>query len=121
MSTVEENVLEQLSNLDPDDNIFIQILSSPLNNACDYYSLENFDRFQKNNISLKLTLMDYNIRSFFYDSIIFESFILTMNKPPDIIVLTETWNSRDLVILITNSVFIHFVKPCVGWCIGVRW
>ena len=97
MSSLEENVLEQLSNLDPDDNFFNHFMPSPSNNACDYYSLENFNRLQQNDITLNLTFINYNIRSFFSNGIIFESFILTMNKPPDFMVLTETWNSRDLV------------------------
>ena len=112
MSNLEENVLEQLSNLDPDDNYFNHFTPSPLNNACDYYSLENFNRLQQNDITLNLTLINYNIRIFFSNGIIFESFILTMNKPPDFMVLTETWNSRDLVNLCKfyNYSGIHYKK-----------
>ena len=71
-------------------------LSDILSNIrrCEYFSVESFGVFHKNEVSNDFFLIDYNIRSFHANFHTFDTFLGTLHKIPNFIILTETWNSN---------------------------
>ena len=83
---------ESLSDLDPDLNI-LELFDT----SCEYYSLDAYNEIPNEQSLFNRSLLNYNIRSFAKNSPSFEGFVDSMLVVPDIVVLSETWNSVDSV------------------------
>ena len=86
MIAEDENLLQSL---DPDSNFFSTF--NPIND-CKYYTVSDFNSVLHNQI---FSVLNFNIRSFNANSLIFESFLQTITLPFDCIILTETWNHHN--------------------------
>ena len=64
------------------------------NGSCSAFSPEQFNR-QFNMSNRKLFVMNFNIRSFNSNIGDFSFFLDELVRKPDVIILTETWNSED--------------------------
>ena len=76
-------------NLDPDIHLFSSIDEET---SSVYFTLEQFSDFalkQKNNFFL----LNFNIRSFFANNTYFQTFLSCLPEFPNIVILTETWNT----------------------------
>ena len=84
---------EQFRAIDPDINMY---MTENQDNICKYYSIDDYNSIFTNSSNLaNLRLVNYNIRSFFANGSQFECLLDTLIAKPNIIVLTETWNSAD--------------------------
>ena len=58
-----------------------------------YYTVEKYKELESFYSLCNLSLVNFNIRSFNTNSDSFNGVLCSMNKCPDFIVLSETWNS----------------------------
>ena len=77
--------------MDPDENFFNEIFGGlELRQESNYYSINRYNS-TFNNSSSYLDIFAYNIRSFDRNNGSFIAMLKSFIKPPEIIVLTETW------------------------------
>ena len=87
-----ENFLDAI---DPDDNLFNELFpNSDQSVSSKYYSTEAFNNLQLDN-HFNLTLINYNVRSFSKNGLVFTTWLQSLTCIPKLIVLTETWNTID--------------------------
>ena len=83
--------------IDPDRNMFAehdfdQIFTNA-QNTCEYFTIQQYENSYVCSNS-DISIINYNIRSFHKNGEAFESFLDSVPFKHDIIVLSETWNSR---------------------------
>ena len=93
---VEEVLSERFQHIDPDVNLF-----NINNQPCNYFSLEDFNKASLSHSIYNSCLLNYNIRSFHAQGrkANFESLLSSLASYPSFIVLTETWNTTDNILL----------------------
>ena len=97
-----------LSQIDPDENYFNKFCNS-VENSSKYYSCAQYrDLFR--NFHYKISLINYNIRSFSANSSIFFSLLESLGSYPDIIILTETWFTNEYKFEIPKYDGYHVVR-----------
>ena len=80
-----------MHDLDPDDNFYNEVYQGlSLTEVSPYYSIENYNSSFKDSPS-SLNIFSFNVRSFKRNGELFTSFLKSLYKLPDIVVLTETW------------------------------
>ena len=85
------NFTNSLNDIDPDTN-FLNFEQS--NSSCKYQTLQEFTtNFLSNENFYNFFLINFNIRSFPRNHDHLEAFLDCLPKFPDVLVLTETWNS----------------------------
>ena len=86
--------LSHLQNIDPDDNFFNDIYSGlALETVSPYYNIDNYNNTFKRRPQT-LNIMTFNVRSLNRNGELFTSLLSSLYRPPDILVLTETWWKR---------------------------
>ena len=98
-----------MSDIDPDLNLLSTVSSS-----CNYYTLDEYDSLISNeNDSQKFRLINYNIRSYHNKVDGFSVFLSNFSISPNVIVLTETWNTKNNLSFCTleGSTPFHTVVP----------
>ena len=78
--------------------------------TCSAFSPEQFNQ-QFSSSNRKLFIMNFNIRSFNANIGEFSLFLDELVRIPDVIILTETWNSDDLSADIDNYRSYHCNRP----------
>ena len=81
--------------------------------TCSAFSPEQFNQ-QFSSSNKKLFIMNFNIRSFNANIGEFSLFLDELCRIPDIIILTETWNSDDLSAEIDKYKSYHCNRPNTG-------
>ena len=84
-----------LEDIDPDSNFFSAInpsLHSEMQST--YYSADNYNALYENGTP-HLTLVNFNIRSFFANIDMFLGYMNNLTSTPEIIVLSESWLNKD--------------------------
>ena len=93
-----------LSDIDPDQNLFSDIVSS-----CKYYTLGEYDSLLSSERNIKMfRLINFNIRSFYNKIGSFSVFLSNFSISPNAIVLTETWNTKNNLSFCTLEGFTPF-------------
>ena len=105
---------QKFLHVDPDINFFSDIFER-IDSArqSDYYGIEHYNaQFQTCGES-HVTILNYNVRSFNANSSAFLSFLKTLYKLPDIIVISETWITKELLEFsnIDGYVAFHTIRP----------
>lgn len=91
-----------LRSIDPDENFFSSLFNSiDQPKQSEYYTVERFSSDFNYSIT-DLMIVSFNIRSFRANGECFLSFLESLPRLPDIIILTETWLTKDS----ENSCFI---------------
>ena len=84
---------ELLTNVDPDDNFFNEIYNCLSQfQQSQYYTVENYNIHYND---VHLSVLSMNVRSFNANIDAFVGLLQSLQRQPDIIVLTETWIVRD--------------------------
>ena len=89
---------EILDSIDPDYNMFFEhnfdntVSDSNSLESCTYFSTQEYDKLYSTGCS-NVSLINYNIRSFNKNGVIFESLLNSFSFMHDVVVLSETWNS----------------------------
>ena len=82
------NTIDRLNNIDPDNNIHIDV------HACKYFTVGEFNS-NFGDDTAQYFLVNQNIQSFNAKHAIFEAFLNSLSHMPHSIVLTETWNDSN--------------------------
>ena len=83
--------LSHLQDMDPDDNFFNDVYSGlALETVSPYYNIDNYNNTFKRGPQT-LNIMTFNVRSLNRNGELFTSLLSSLFRPPDILVLTETW------------------------------
>ena len=84
-----------LNAIDPDGNLFSHFSSS-----CNYYTVGEYSNMLYDEVvDGNFRLVNFNIRSFHQNSGPFSVFLSNLEKSPDVLVLSETWNTPSNVAL----------------------
>ena len=82
-----------LTDIDPDDNFFNEIYNSLSQfQQSQYYTIDNYNAQYSD---AHLSILSMNIRSFNANIEAFVSLLHSLQRQPDIIILTETWITKD--------------------------
>ena len=97
-----------MASVDPDINFLQDILPHDL---CQYYSIQEF-----NDVDLapeSFSILNYNVRSFHKNGVTFQSMLDSLNHLFKCLVVTETWNDKNIVGICTllNYNSFHTYRP----------
>ena len=105
---MSRNVARHLDNLDPEINFNLN------NDACNYYTINNFNMSFSSD-SDKYFLLNQNIQSFNSKQTVFEAFLESFNIQFHAIVLSETWNDSTNIKLCAienfEPIHTHRIRP----------
>ena len=89
------HVLSQLQYIDPDDNFFNYVYRrlSQLEISL-YYNINNYNKTFSDGPAT-YNLMNFKVRSFNKNGDMYSALLQSLYRPPDIVVLTETWLDVD--------------------------
>ena len=88
--------------LDPDENFF-----ENNQNVCMYYTINNFNSISSGDCLGNYFLIKYNIRSFNTNGVNFINVLLSLDLSPYFLILVETWNNTDNVVLCRIESFVQ--------------
>ena len=84
-----------LQEVDPDENFFNEVFARlDLSNESKYFSINRYNSAFRNS-DLHTGILAFNIRSYNKNNGSFIAMLKSLNKPPEIIVLTEMWLTSD--------------------------
>ena len=89
--------------LDRDENFF-----DDNQNICMYYTINHFNLFSSDDCLGELFHINYNIRSFNTNDVIFIYFLRPLDITPNFLILSETWNNTDIKVLCKIENFVGF-------------